>query len=239
MKKMESNSNKFETIDPLFSGLCILGGHIDRLSIGGMITLRPLSLTNGTETFAMRVAAAAHTTGLLVGRNPNSKSVEIILMEKIRRTSNSNQSKSDYNSFTAINPVRSVKINESDILSSPEVLPSPANTSSSTFEILLDAITNHCLPVYSKSVETSAMTGDESDSSPTNPPVVNRADKEMKLGKDNFTYYCGRDLGKDIIPFSDGRCGPTNGRILNLFFHIPKKKKKKLSIYATLLIIIF
>ena len=215
MKKLATSSNKFESIDPLFSGLCILGGHIDRLSIGGMITLRPLSLTNGTETFAMRVAAAAHTTGLLVGRNPNSKSVEIILMEKIRRVSNSNQAKSDYNSFTAINPVRSVKMNESDILSSPEVLPSPANTSSSTFEMLLDAITNHCLPIYPKSIETSSTssptTGDESDSTPTKPPVVNRADKEMKLGKDDFTYYCGRDLGKDIIPFSDGRCGPTNG----------------------------
>ena len=33
----------------------------------------------------------------------------------------------------------------------------------------------------------------------------------MKPGTDGVTYYCGRRMGKDIIPHSDGRCGPSNG----------------------------
>ena len=33
----------------------------------------------------------------------------------------------------------------------------------------------------------------------------------MKLGNDNKTLYCGRFLGINKIPGSDGRCGPNNG----------------------------
>lgn len=32
----------------------------------------------------------------------------------------------------------------------------------------------------------------------------------MTLGSTN-KYYCGRILGKDKIPGSDGQCGPGNG----------------------------
>ena len=41
--------------------------------------------------------------------------------------------------------------------------------------------------------------------------MKNMAGVEMKPGTDGVTYYCGRRMGKDIIPHSDGRCGPSNG----------------------------
>ena len=35
----------------------------------------------------------------------------------------------------------------------------------------------------------------------------------MKLGtgSGSKTFYCGRNLGRDQIPGSDGRCGPNKG----------------------------
>jgi hypothetical protein len=39
---------------------------------------------------------------------------------------------------------------------------------------------------------------------------LNRAGVVMKLGN-GATYYCGRTLGAEVIPGSDGTCGPTVG----------------------------
>ena len=39
----------------------------------------------------------------------------------------------------------------------------------------------------------------------------NRLNRAIKLGSDGNKYYCGRRQGTDLIPQSDGRCGPTNG----------------------------
>jgi len=53
---------------------------------------------------------------------------------------------------------------------------------------------------------------------PALPPLdvgdgLNVAGKQMKLGtgSGSGTYYCGRHLGVDTIPGSDGSCGPNNG----------------------------
>ena len=39
--------------------------------------------------------------------------------------------------------------------------------------------------------------------------VFNRAGAPVFLSDDS--YYCGRELGEDMIPGSDGQCGPSNG----------------------------
>lgn len=41
----------------------------------------------------------------------------------------------------------------------------------------------------------------------------NRAGLSISLGtgSNSTTYYCGRKLGTDVIPGSDGQCGPSNG----------------------------
>ena len=43
--------------------------------------------------------------------------------------------------------------------------------------------------------------------------ITNKAGAEMKFGtgSGSKTLYCGRYLGKHLIPGSDGRCGPNNG----------------------------
>lgn len=43
-----------------------------------------------------------------------------------------------------------------------------------------------------------------------NNPPVNRSNCSMTRGTDNV-YYCGRRLGTQVIPGSDGQCGPNNG----------------------------
>ncbi|CAM9310758.1 unnamed protein product [Chrysoparadoxa australica] len=45
-------------------------------------------------------------------------------------------------------------------------------------------------------------------------PMINAADYPMLAGRDagyQDIYYCGRRLGRDAIPGSDGGCGPSNG----------------------------
>jgi len=41
--------------------------------------------------------------------------------------------------------------------------------------------------------------------------LVNSEGAQMRLGVDRFTYYCGRRLGVERIPNSDGCCGPDEG----------------------------
>jgi hypothetical protein len=41
-------------------------------------------------------------------------------------------------------------------------------------------------------------------------PVVNRAGAVVKPGK-SMIIYCGRKLGRDLIPGSNGVCGPSSG----------------------------
>ena len=36
---------------------------------------------------------------------------------------------------------------------------------------------------------------------------LNQAGFPMKVGSDKVTLYCGRNLGTDAIPGSDGLCG--------------------------------
>lgn len=48
----------------------------------------------------------------------------------------------------------------------------------------------------------------------------------MSLGTDVNLHYCGRFLGKDKIPRSDGRCGPTNGRQCTACAHPGRNVKK-------------
>ena len=45
------------------------------------------------------------------------------------------------------------------------------------------------------------------------PNPVNRAGVPMSLGYASCesNYYCGREVGEDALPNSDGRCGPNNG----------------------------
>lgn len=49
---------------------------------------------------------------------------------------------------------------------------------------------------------------------PLSPPDVNLDDAPVSKGSDPqcaHLYYCGRELGKEKIPGSDGKCGPSNG----------------------------
>ena len=45
------------------------------------------------------------------------------------------------------------------------------------------------------------------------PDIRNKAGIPVRLGTGYGarTYYCGRILGRDRIPGSDGQCGPTDG----------------------------
>ncbi len=44
----------------------------------------------------------------------------------------------------------------------------------------------------------------------SNPPL-NRANVQMSRARGGNIYYCARELGHEVIPGSDGQCGPDNG----------------------------
>jgi hypothetical protein len=81
LSSVSSDDNDF--LRQSLACLALLGGHIDRLWLGGIVILRPLTLTSGSDSYAARVASATHTCGLLLSRNPASRSAEVVLLEVI------------------------------------------------------------------------------------------------------------------------------------------------------------
>ena len=64
------------------ASLGVIGGYIDYLRIGGIVTLRPFCLISASDTLASRLAGIYHCCAMLVSQSPQSGIVEVVLMER-------------------------------------------------------------------------------------------------------------------------------------------------------------
>ena len=118
------------------ASLGVIGGYVDYLRVGGIVTLRPFCLISPTDTLASRLAGVYHCCAMLVSQSPQNGVVEVVLMERSSKPvregsakgkaiiSSSSSSKTlQYNATTLSTalPVRAVRVNASDIVPSPDV----------------------------------------------------------------------------------------------------------------------
>ena len=64
------------------ASLGVVGGYIDYLRIGGIVTLRPFCLISSSDTLASRLAGIYHCCAMLVSQSPSNAIVEVVLMER-------------------------------------------------------------------------------------------------------------------------------------------------------------
>ena len=123
----------------------VMGGYVDRVRVGGTITLKPFSLVGLSETFALRLAAVSHSCGMVVSKN--SKSVELVLMERSRKYRKMESEDSGDKgvgrhsphyvlSLAGGTPIRSVKMSPFDVTPTPDVFVPPS--------FFFDGIINDC-----------------------------------------------------------------------------------------------
>ena len=115
--------------------LSTLGGSFDKKRVGGFVLLKPFTLLGTAENFATKLAAASHSTGMLIGMSKSSSTAEIVLMERMSKLSRSPDSaKNDItvsHSLTLAGtlPIRSVRVPLSDILAASDIAYHPSLTS--------------------------------------------------------------------------------------------------------------
>ena len=142
----------------LAAALAVIGGYVDRLRIGGLVTLKPFCLLGSVDNFATKLAAASHSCGMLVSTASNTGSVEVILMERgtkeVHNIEDSSLEKSDRCDLTINHttnlagsiPVRAVRLNSTEVVPCPDIPPIPCLVSSSIVNELLSYLAKHSIP---------------------------------------------------------------------------------------------
>lgn len=102
----------------------VFGGYIDKLRIGGVVTLKPFSLVGMSESFALRLAAISHSCGLLVSKSNSSNSIEVVLLERSRKAAAEKKTEIQL-ALAGPPPIRTVKISSDDVFPASEIPPSP------------------------------------------------------------------------------------------------------------------
>lgn len=161
-KNQWGNVNKLLSIA---SALAVNGGYIDRLRLGGIVTIRPFSLLGTAETFATRLAAASHSCGMLVAQSASI--AEVVVMERGTRQipaapSAASGGSSGENilqhttSLAGTLPVRAMRINSADIMPSPDVPTVPDFVSPAIFEGMVNILTHFAVPwIHSRPVHNT------------------------------------------------------------------------------------
>ena len=139
---------EWSSIDALavISGVMgVLGGHVDRMRVGGTVTLRPFSLASTTDSFAFRLAGISHSTAMLVSRLTLTNAVEVVLME---RCFNSIR----YSTSSGSLPIRPAKISKDDVLASPDILPCADFFDAGLLADCLAFVQRYCLPLAQQTI---------------------------------------------------------------------------------------
>ena len=157
------------------ASLGVIGGYVDYLRVGGIVTLRPFCLISPTDTLASRLAGVYHCCAMLVSQSPQNGVVEVVLMERSSKPvregsakgkaiiSSSSSSKTlQYNATTLSTalPVRAVRVNASDIVPSPDVPVVPEFTTIAVFTDLLNILQSVCIPWLKENTRESVSGGD-------------------------------------------------------------------------------
>lgn len=128
--------------------LAIFGGHIDRLRVGGMVSIKPNVAM--TDSFANRLVAISRSCGLLVEMTEDS--VEVIFMERGANANHDNLNSVDINSiqYTTVMPSTQNlivgRLNKKDTFPSPDVPVIAKFASESVFEGSLNVLSLYGIP---------------------------------------------------------------------------------------------
>ena len=143
----------------LAAALSVLGGYIDRLRLGGLVTLKPFCLLGTVDNFATKLAAASHSCGMLVSNGISTGSVEVILMERgtkeIHNTEDFKFDKDNYKADTTIHhttnwagsiPIRAIRLNSTEVFPCPDIPPIPCLVNTSLVNELLVFLERNSVP---------------------------------------------------------------------------------------------
>jgi hypothetical protein len=120
------------------ASLGVIGGYVDYLRVGGIVTLKPFCPVNSSDTLASRLAGVYHCCALLVSKSAQSGVVEVVLMERSSKPvrevppaikdTHKNDDKPQPQllqyTTTALStalPVRSIRVNTADITPAADV----------------------------------------------------------------------------------------------------------------------
>jgi hypothetical protein len=136
----------------LSSILSLFGGSFEKKRLGGFVLIKPFALLGTADNFATKVAAASHSTGMLVGISSSSSMAEIVLMERTSKASNSRLNDAEElsvsHSLNIINalPIRSVRLPLADILPTADVPFIPSLISKQLFTFFSNYMGSTTLP---------------------------------------------------------------------------------------------
>lgn len=146
-----SNNSGHET--SLLAIVSVLGGSIEKRRVGGFVTIRPFALLGNADNLATKLAAASHSTGLLIGMVPGSSSAEVVLMERNSRVSfNPKQEITLSHTFNIAGslPVRSIRLSHQDILPCSDVPFHPFQITPDLLKALVKFFDHEILAVLSE-----------------------------------------------------------------------------------------
>ena len=177
----------------------VLGGYVDRVRVGGTVTLKPFSLVGLSETFALRLAAVSHSCGLVVSKN--SKSIELVLMERSRKYLKAEveggNEKGKYTaqyvmSLAGGTPIRSVKMTSADVIPAADVLTSPDFFNDDLWKDCLKFVHSLCLPLVEMNFEELQKIRDLKKD-------LAKSKKEVEEGDDERMDYEGELFDDDFV----------------------------------------
>lgn len=174
----------------------VLGGHIDRLRVGGTVTLKPFSLVSSNETFALRLASVSHSSGMLVAKSTST--VEVVLMERSRKVVKGVSGSSPFNTQYALSlsgppPIRTVKMNIEDVMAAPDIPHPPDFFDVNLLTDCLTLLANFCLPY----VQDFTSPKHDSPRNQDSPPVDSGAFSALDDGNDDDEDDDDEDDGLD------------------------------------------
>jgi hypothetical protein len=143
--------------------LSVLGGYLEELRVGGMVSLRPFSLYGMSETLALRLAAMSHTCGILISYDGEKKTAEVVLVERenqvpyakagvvTKASGGGNGGSSTVTVGKGLSlagglPIRSVKLNAEDLVAVSEVDPHFPSVATPVVDTLFTVLIDRCVP---------------------------------------------------------------------------------------------
>jgi hypothetical protein len=150
------------------ASLGVIGGYVDYLRVGGIVTLKPFCPVNSSDTLASRLAGVYHCCALLVSQSTQSGVVEVVLMERSSKPvremppaikddhkNDEPQLKLLQYTTTALStalPVRSIRVNAADITPAADVPVVPEFITSAIFTDVLEILQAVSIPWLKSSI---------------------------------------------------------------------------------------
>ena len=155
------SANDNSSPDEIFitASLAILGGNIERLRIGGLVSLKPFCLMGSVDNFATKLAAAFHSCGMLVSQASSSSSVEVVLIDRGIKVLKSDKSDSkDLTIHHTINlaaniPIRAIRLASNEISPCADITAVPVLINNELLISIISIIEKVSSPWLKKSIK--------------------------------------------------------------------------------------